>query len=114
MTVSLFRLYLLRVTYLILVVGIGTEFWPGLIQHGAEWPLMRGVAYSMLAALSLLALVGLRYPLAMLPAVFAELLWKTIWLLVVALPKWLSGQMDAATSDSVGMLSAVAECCNGS
>jgi hypothetical protein len=100
-TVSLLRLYLLRLAYLILVVGIGVEFWPGLIQHGAEWPVMRSTVFSMLAALSILAAFGLRYPLAMLPALFFEILWKALWLTLVALPKWLAGKMDAATMESV-------------
>jgi hypothetical protein len=100
-TVSLFRLYLLRLAYLILVVGIGVEFWPGLLLRGATWPLMQGVAFSMLAALSVLAVIGLRYPLALLPALFFELLWKTLWLVLVALPKWWAGPLDAATRESV-------------
>jgi hypothetical protein len=33
----------------------------------------------------------------MLPVLLWEFLWKTVWLLVVGLPAWRSGQMDAAT-----------------
>lgn len=102
MTVSLLRLYLLRLAYLILVVGIGTQFWPDFIQHGTEWPgVMRSTVFAMLGALSLLAAFGLRYPLALLPMLLFELLWKTIWLSMIALPKALAGPLDAAMTESI-------------
>lgn len=62
---------------------------------------MHGVVVSMLAAMSLLATLGLRYPLQMLPLLFWELTWKTIWLVRVALPLWRSDRMDQATADNV-------------
>ena len=99
--VSLFRLYLLRAMYLLIVVGLGIVIWPGVIHHEKPWGLMQGVVNCMLAAFSMLSLLGLRYPLQMLPVLMWELLWKSIWLLVVALPLWSSGQMDPATWSTV-------------
>ena len=98
--ISLFRLYLLRIAYLLLVVGLGSEIWPGILDHTKTWELMHGVVVCMLGALSLLALLGLRYPLQMLPLLFFELTWKAIWLLRVALPLWSARRMDADTTDT--------------
>ncbi|WP_038487870.1 hypothetical protein [Collimonas arenae] len=96
--VSLFRLYLLRALYLLIVVGLGAVvIWPGFISHHKPWELMEGVVQCMLAAFWLLAILGLRYPLLMLPVLLWELAWKSIWLIVVAAPLWSSGQMDDAT-----------------
>lgn len=92
--VSSFRLYLLRALYLLVVVGLGVVVWPGVIHQEKPWQLMEGVVACMLAAFSALSVLGLRYPLQMLPLLLWELLWKTIWLLVVALPLWRAGQMD--------------------
>jgi hypothetical protein len=92
--VSVFRLYLLRATYLLIVVGLGSEVWPALIDHTNEWTLWRGVGGSVLCAVSALALLGLRYPLQMLPLLFFELTWKTLWLVAIALPLWLAGRLD--------------------
>ena len=95
--VSLFRLYLLRALYLLVVVGLGTVIWPGVIHPDKPWALMDGVVACMLAAFSALSVLGLRYPLQMLPLLLWELAWKVIWLLAVALPLGAAGRMDEAT-----------------
>ncbi len=61
---------------------------------------MQGVVHSMLAAMSALAIVGLRYPLQMLPLLFFELAWKAIWLVVVPLPLWSAHRMDPDTLET--------------
>jgi hypothetical protein len=96
-TVSLPRLYLLRFGYLLVAVGIAVTKWPLLINHDVPWPLFEGVETCMLVALSLLAFLGLRYPLQMLPILLFELAWKFIWVAVVVLPLWITNQMDPAT-----------------
>ena len=99
--VPVFRLYALRAGYLLLVVGLGPLIWPAMIHHARPWDLMQGVANSMLAAMSALAVLGIRYPLRMLPLLFFELLWKAIWLIAIALPLWSAHKIDANTADTV-------------
>jgi hypothetical protein len=70
---------------------------------------MEGVAFVLLAALGVMAGLGLRYPLKMLPVLLFEFIWKAMWLLSVALPLWRAGQVDAGTAETtkdtlVGML----------
>ena len=100
--VSIVRLTLLRAGYLLLVVGLGPMIWPVILHHARTWELMHGVVACMLGALSVLALLGLRYPLQMLPLIFFELAWKAIWLLRVALPLWSAHRMDTATAETAG------------
>jgi hypothetical protein len=103
-SVSTFRLYLLRAGYLLLAVGLGLQMqvWAQVIYHVQTMELMQGVVTCMLCALSVLAVLGLRYPLQMLPLLFWEIAWKTIWLLSVALPKWSAGgEMDAGTAGTL-------------
>ncbi|MBD0380916.1 hypothetical protein [Paenibacillus sedimenti] len=95
--VSLFRLYLLRAMYLLIVVGLSIVVWPGVIHQEEPWELKEGVVACMLAAFSALSVLGLRYPLQMLPLLLWELVWKSIWLIVVAVPLWSTGQMDEST-----------------
>jgi hypothetical protein len=97
--ISVFRLYLLRAVYLLIAVGQGTIQLPLFFHHG-HWTLMSGVAHSFLLALAALSIVGVRYPLKMLPLLVYEVLWKSIWLLGIALPLWLANQFDADTQES--------------
>jgi len=94
--VSLFRLYLLRGIYALLAVAQGSIQLPLFLHHG-NWTLNSGVAHSFLLALAILSIVGVRYPLQMLPLLFYELVWKLVWLLGIALPLWLANQIDADT-----------------
>src|SRR5262245_44401147 len=99
--VSTFRLYLLRALYLLMVVGLAFDQWPAIINHPLGTPMRSGVARAMLGALSVMALIGLRYPLQMLPLLFYEATWKAIWLLLYALPVARAGVMDAGYRESV-------------
>ena len=102
------RLYALRAGYLLLVVGLGLVVWPQILHHDHPWSLMGGVVKCMLGAMVALAVLGLRYPLKMLPLLFFEIAWKALWLIVVALPAWRAGSMDADTMEMVFEVSVVA------
>lgn len=99
--VSVFRLNLLRAVYLFIAVGLAVYKLPVVVQQAVSpdgsWGLMEGVVACMQVTFGLLAGLGLRYPLKMLPLLLWEMIWKSIWLLIVALPLWRSGQMDEAT-----------------
>lgn len=101
MEVSLFRLYLLRAMYAFIAIGFGLAILPGILGPHAPWSLTGGVMKCMLLAFWLSALLGLRYPLQMLPILFWEMTWKILWLAMVALPAWRSGTMDADMQNSV-------------
>jgi hypothetical protein len=99
--VPLWRLYFLRAVYLLLAVGGSFISWAEILDPAASWKFMNGVVVCMLGALSLLALLGVRYPLQMLPLLFWEISWKLIWLLRIALPAWRSGHIDPAVSSNL-------------
>lgn len=81
-----------------MAVGLAVTKWPLLINHDSPWPLFEGVETCMLVALSLLAFLGLRYPIKMLPILLFEIGWKFIWVAVVVAPLWIRDQLDQATA----------------
>ena len=87
--VSLARLYVLRATYLLLVIGVGLMIVPQLVNHELT---SRGVIAALLAGVWALAFIGIKHPLEMLPLLMFEFAWKTIWILAYALPQWSAGQ----------------------
>ena len=88
--VSLIRLYVLRAAYLLLVVGLGAMIVPQIVSHRL---LDRGIIASLLGCVWLLAFIGLRYPLQMLPLLMFELGWKSIWMIFYGLPQWSAAQL---------------------
>jgi hypothetical protein len=95
--VSTFRLYLLRAMYLFTVVGLAIEKLPALL-HPATLSPGDSVILSVLGATALLAVLGIRYPIKMLPLLFFEFVWKAIWIVVFGLPLLLAGGLDPNVS----------------
>ena len=62
---------------------------------------MDTVVFSVLSAMALLAVLGIRYPIKMLPLLFFEFVWKFIWVLAFGLPLLLSGQLDPGMTESL-------------
>lgn len=102
--VSVFQLYLLRAMYLLVVIGLGLSVLPDVFSSAkpfAMWSDAETVQTSMLGAFWLLSMLGLRYPLQMLPILLWELVWKTLWLLTVPLPRYLNGTFDESLMPNV-------------
>ena len=76
--VSTFTLYTLRAMYLFMAVGLALTRWPGTLDPPPAISHSGTVVGSFPGALSLLALLGIRYPVGMLPLLFFELLWKVL------------------------------------
>ena len=99
--VSLFRLYTLRVAYLIMAAGLGAFIWPNVIHHTNEFAAAHGIQVALLAGLGLTAALGLRYPLKMLPVLLFELTWMAIYLMAFALPLWTAHEINDSTAEDI-------------
>jgi hypothetical protein len=89
--VTLLRLYLLRAVYLGNFLMLGAAVWPGILTHHGWANPLEGVGVVFWGALSLLSILGVRYPLKMLPLIFLQFTYKLIWVLAVALPRLSTG-----------------------
>ena len=92
---------MMRIGYLVMGVGLAAVKWPLVIGYDRAMPLYEGVVAVLLTAMSLLAFLGLRYPVRLLPILLFESLWKLIWLSVVALPAVAAGDVDQAMSETI-------------
>ena len=63
----LWRLHAMRVGYALMGIGLAIVKWPLVIDYDQSFPLYEGVVAVLLTAMSLLAFLGLRYPVRLLP-----------------------------------------------
>ena len=98
--VSTFRLYLLRAMYLFIALGLAIFELPALL-HPENLSRLDAVVLSILAGFALLVALGIRYPLKMLPLLFFEFVWKSIWVLAFGLPLVLSGRLGPETTETL-------------
>src|ERR1043165_665056 len=86
--VSLARLYQLRAVYLFFAVDGFLVTLPLLLAHS---PGERALFLGVKGGLWVMGLIGLRYPLGMLPVLLFELWWKMVWLAFIGLPQYFTG-----------------------
>jgi hypothetical protein len=87
------RLHAMRAGYLMMGIGLAVVKWPQLADVHSR-PLYEGVTLCMLTVLSLLALLGLRHPVRLLPVLLFESAWKLTWLALVVLPRAVAGDLE--------------------
>ena len=93
------RLYAMRGLYLLTGILLGTDVWPALINRVKPWDPLHGVAFSFWAAYSLLMLLGVRFPVRMLPLMLLQLFYKVTWLVAVGWPLSAAGNLSPIASD---------------
>jgi hypothetical protein len=87
----------MRCVYLLNAALVGSGVWVSFAQRQKPWDPVPGVAYSFWAALAVLSALGIRYPLAMLPVLLMQLVYKTVWLLAVYVPLRAAGRSTDLT-----------------
>jgi len=97
--VSMLRLYVLRAMYAFMAIGLAIFKLPAIFNPPANLSTMGSVVLSVLAGLALLAVLGIRHPIKMLPLLFFEFLWKAVWVLAFALPQWSAGHLAPDAQD---------------
>lgn len=91
-----YRLYLMRILFVLTFLFLGRDAWTELITHEGVWNPLNGVAFSFWAAYSTLMILGLRRPLKMVPLLLLQFLYKLVWLVSVAFPLWRGNHFDEA------------------
>jgi hypothetical protein len=104
-----YRVNLMRVGYAVMALGLVALKWPIFIRgEAAALPVYEGVVAALLTAMSLLAFLGLRYPVQLLPLLVFESAWKLLWLAAVAVPHLIAGDMSAEMGRVLSSIAVVA------
>ena len=87
------NIYLLRLLFFLMAAFVATDSWMTLITHEGPWDRFRALAFCVWAAYPTLGVLGLIHPLRMLPIMLFMILYKSLWLIVVAFPLWREGEL---------------------
>jgi len=96
---AVWRMNVMRLGYAFMGVGLAIVKWPIVVQDVRSLPVMEGVVACLLTGMSLLAFLGLRYPVRMLPILLFEATWKVIWIGTVALPHLIANDLSTEARD---------------
>jgi hypothetical protein len=106
--VATWQINAMRFLFLLMALVMGSFVWQQLLFESADWDVMHGLAKSMLAALAVMSLIGVRYPLQMLPLMLYEIAWKTIWIILIAGRAWMAGKwnvdIESLFYDCIGII----------
>lgn len=95
------NIYLLRLLYFLIIVFVGRDSWTAIVTHQGPWDYLQAVAFCVWAAYSTLSILGLINPLRMLPLVLFEILYKSIWLIIVAYPLWSANKLAGSPAEEL-------------
>lgn len=99
--VAKYKIYLLRLLFLLTFLFVGKASWTYLLTHEGPWDPLHAVAFCVWAAYSALSVLGLKHTLKMLPIVFFQIFYKVLWLMVVAYPLWIKNQLSGSPAEEM-------------
>lgn len=98
------NIYILRLMFFLMVIFLGKDAWSHILTFNGTWNATDAMAWSIWASYSVLAILGVLNPLKMLPIVILEILYKVLWLGLVAYPLWKTDKLIG--SEAEGMANA--------
>lgn len=87
------NILLLRLFFLLVVVFVGYDSATTLAGYHGSWHHVQTAAWSMWAGFAVVSAFGIFQPLRFLPLVVFDVVYKAIWLGLVAWPLWRSGTL---------------------
>ncbi|HEV7163987.1 MAG TPA: hypothetical protein VGO35_01185 [Gammaproteobacteria bacterium] len=93
------NIYLLRTLYFLMATMLAYDVWSYTLGHRGPWENKEGIAWSVWAGFSTLAILGVFHPLKMIPILLLEIFYKSLWLILVAYPLWKAGTLTGSPAE---------------
>jgi hypothetical protein len=77
------------------------DSWTSILKQAGAWDHLRAAAVCTWTSYSLLSILSVLYPLKMLPLVMFEILYKIIWLIIVAYPLWAAHRLAGSPAEEM-------------
>ena len=95
------NIYLLRLLFILMFLVLGKAVWTHILNANGSWNPAEAVAWCVWASYSALSVIGIIRPLKMLPIVLLEILYKVLWLILVAYPLWSTNQLIGSPAEEM-------------
>ena len=93
------NIYLLRLLFTLMFLVLGKDVWTHILTFKGPWSPAEAAAWCVWASYSVLSVIGILQPLKMLPLVLLEILYKVLWLILVAYPLWSTNQLIGSPAE---------------
>lgn len=87
------NIYFMRLIYILMFFVLGKDVWGYILSYSGSWGENEAVAWSVWAAFSALALLGIFRTVEMIPILLLEIFYKVLWLILVVYPLWQSNEL---------------------
>jgi hypothetical protein len=95
------NIYLLRVLYALMFFMLGQTTWTEILTHEGPWDPNKAVTWCVWTGFSVVAGIGILHPLKMLPILLLEIVYKVLWLAIVAYPLWVAGTLAGSPAEGI-------------
>ena len=95
------NIYLLRLLYTMMFLFLTYTSWTHIIHHTGPWDPANSAAWFMWVSFGVIAFIGILHPLKMLPIVLLEIVYKTAWLIVIALPLYQRNELTGTPAEAM-------------
>jgi hypothetical protein len=95
------NLYLLRLVFVLMFFVLGKDTWTHVLRHQGPWEPVNAVVWCLWTSFATLAGLGILHPLRMLPILLLEILYKLMWLYLVAYPLWSAGALAGSPAEGI-------------
>lgn len=95
------NIYLLRLLFTLMFLFLTYDSWKVILTHEGPWDNTRAAAWCMWGSYSFISFIGILRPLKMLPIVLFEIIYKIVWLLIVAYPLWVNNELTGSPAEGM-------------
>ena len=95
------NIYAMRFIYLLMATFLALDVWTHIITYDQSWDPSDAMDWSVWAAFTVFAFVGIFRTVQMIPILLLEIVYKSIWLILVAYPLYQAENLSSESTDGM-------------
>ena len=95
------NIYAMRFIYILMATFLALDVWTHIITYDQSWDPSDAMDWSVWAAFTVFAFVGIFRTVQMIPILLLEIVYKSIWLILVAYPLYQAENLSSESTDGM-------------